>query len=149
MFALILTSLMSLTASALYPPNYPGFKDLPTVTDDADLVRAVTDQKRLSYIQAAGLTVDTLMPDDTQGAKHQKFFVKTSRGQRVLLVYQLDCGHERVPVKVGDKVGVGGEFIYDRGALVHWLHSSSRKTRPDGYIEHNHLRYGLDAGVCR
>jgi hypothetical protein len=52
-------------------------------------------------------------------------------------VYNLDMC-ERVPLKVGDIISMGGQFIWtNQGALLHWLHFDPRQNRRDGYVELN------------
>ena len=111
------------------------------VTDDSQLVSAIQNRRSLSFLQAAQLTVTQVLPDDNVGLKHQKFVVQTSRAQSVMIVYNLDLC-PRVPVRVGDRVAVGGEFIWSgRSALVHWTHYDPQSRRPSGYIYHNNLAY--------
>lgn len=109
--------------------------------NDSEIVKVVSAQKGAYYVQGSGMVVKTILPDDTQGAQHQKFIVTLSNGQNMMAVYNSDMC-ERVPVKVGDVVAMGGQFIWtDRGALLHWLHRDPRKTRPDGYVYVNGKYY--------
>ncbi|MBC7466088.1 MAG: DUF3465 domain-containing protein [Bdellovibrio sp.] len=105
-------------------------------TDDAALVQAVQNQKNISFLTAKGLVVSQLLQDDNQGLPHQKFNVKLSNGRVIMIVSNLDMC-EKVPVKIGDVVSVGGQFIPTGKAsgLVHWTHKDPRHTRPDGFIE--------------
>lgn len=112
------------------------------VQDDKDLVRAVDDRRNVHFLEAGNLVVTKLMPDDTQGRPHQKWYVRLSNGKQVFCVYNLDMG-KRVPIKVGSVMSVGGEFKWtQQGALVHWLHHDPRDRRPDGYVEVDGVRYG-------
>ncbi len=109
--------------------------------NDSEIVKVVSAQKGAYYVQGSGMVVKTVLPDDTQGAQHQKFIVTLSNGQNMMAVYNSDMC-ERVPVKVGDVVAMGGQFIWtDRGALLHWLHRDPRKNRPDGYVYLNGKYY--------
>lgn len=113
-------------------------------TDDKNLVQALASHRNVYFLEAAHLTVTGLLPDDQQGLPHQKFMVKTSTGGKVLCVYNLDKG-QRIPLKVGDDVGLGGEFKWtNQGGLMHWLHQDDSNRRPDGYVELAGRRYGLN-----
>lgn len=124
------------------PQQPPASVDVSQATDDAPLVKAISNQRNVYYLEAANLKVTRLLPDDSSGLPHQKFLVTTSKGQKVLCVYNLDKG-QRIPLKEGDDVGVGGEFKWtSQGALMHWLHADDRGRRPDGYVELAGRRYG-------
>lgn len=111
------------------------------VVDDSQLVRAIQYRTRVNFLEANNLVVTRLLPDDNQGLKHQKFMVQTSNGQSVMIVYNTDLC-PKVPARVGDKVSVGGEYIYNRqGGLVHWTHYDPSRRRPSGYIGHGTTAY--------
>jgi hypothetical protein len=102
--------------------------------DDSAIVTAVDQRKRLNFVEGNGMVVVKILPDDTSGLEHQKFIVRLSSGKTLQAVYNLDMC-ERVPVQVGDVVGLGGQFIWtNQGGLLHWLHKDPRHNRPDGYV---------------
>lgn len=105
------------------------------VTDDSELVQAVSSRSRVDFVEAANMEVVKVLADDTNGLQHQKWMVKLSSGDIVMSVYNIDMC-ERVPLKVGDKVSMGGQFVWTpQGGLIHWLHHDPEHTRPDGYVE--------------
>lgn len=107
----------------------------------ADLTAAIARRKGASYIQAGGLVVVKLLPDDRGGKRHQRFVVQMANGQLVTAIYNLDVC-PRVPVAVGDVVALGGEFIWSQQRpLIHWLHHDPDGARPNGYVEHKGIRY--------
>jgi hypothetical protein len=114
--------------------------------DDRDVVAAVERRRGLNFVQGMGMTVSQLMKDDTSGLQHQKFIVTLSSGATVQIVYNLDMpGCDRVPVKVGDKVGVGGQFLMtNEGPMLHWTHYDPKRNRPDGFVELNGTYYCKD-----
>ena len=61
-------------------------------------------------------------------------------------VYNSDMENcDRVPLKVGDMVSMGGQFIYtNEGPMLHWLHYDPRGNRPDGFVEVNGRFYCKD-----
>lgn len=104
---------------------------------DAKIVQAVENRRRLDFVEGSGMIVTQLLRDDRNGLQHQKWVVRLSNGETMEAVYNLDMC-ERVPLKVGDFVSMGGQFIWtNQGALLHWLHFDPRGNRPDGYVEHN------------
>lgn len=125
--------------------NYPRQKgdntQSNTVIDenapDKEMVKAVNNRRRLNFVEGGGMVVVQLLPDDTSGLQHQKWVVRLSNGETMQAVYNSDMC-ERVPLKVGDTVAMGGQFIWtNQGALLHWLHYDPKRNRPDGYVELN------------
>lgn len=103
-------------------------------SSDSDLIRAVSDQRRVDFVEGGNLVVSKLLPDDRSGLKHQKWVVRLSNGKEMEAVYNLDMC-PRVPIKVGDKIAMGGQFVWTtKGALLHWLHHDPRGNRPDGFV---------------
>ena len=112
------------------------------VADDGDLIRAVRDNKNVHFVEASQVTVVRLLPDDTQGNLHQKWFIRLSNGARVYCVYNIDFA-EKVPLDLYDVVNVGGHFVAaEKGPLLHWLHEDPKRRRPDGFVELHGQRYG-------
>ncbi len=104
---------------------------------DSKIVSAIQAKRRLDFVEGSGMVVIQLLPDDTSGLQHQKWIVRLSNGATMEAVYNIDMC-ERVPLQIGDKVSMGGQFIWtNQGALLHWLHYDPRQNRTDGYVELN------------
>lgn len=119
--------------------NYDNSDDSgsPGSGEDAEIVKAVEKRRRVDFVEGRGMVVTKLLPDDRNGLEHQKWMVRLSNGTSMQAVYNLDMC-ERVPLKVGDVVSMGGQFVWtNQGALLHWLHYDPRQNRPDGYVEVN------------
>ena len=117
--------------------DHPG-----QIQDDSSLVAAVNARHGVFYIEAGNLTVDRLLPDDTQGLPHQKWIGRLSNGSTITVVYNSDMGL-RVPLHIGDKFSVGGQFIWTgNSGLIHWVHDDPSRQRPDGYVFLNGVIYG-------
>lgn len=109
----------------------------PVTGDDSKIVAAAEKKRRVDFVEGGGMVVVKLLPDDRNGLEHQKWIVRLSNGQTMQAVYNLDMC-EYVPLKVGDVVSMGGQFIWtNEGAMLHWLHYDPRQNRPDGYVELN------------
>jgi hypothetical protein len=75
-----------------------------------------------------------LLSDDTRPPAHQRFIIETERGQTLLALYNLDLGG-RVPVRIGDRVTLKGEYLWNReGGAVHRLHPGPRGRAPAGWV---------------
>lgn len=110
---------------------------LSTSLPDYQVLKAMNNRRNVNFIEASNMVVTKILPDDTQGLEHQKWTVRLSDGRTMQAVYNLDMC-ERVPLKVGDVISMGGQFIWTRqGGLLHWLHGDPKGNRPDGYVELN------------
>lgn len=108
-----------------------------TFAGDSQIVQALQRHRNVDFVEGSGMTVTRLLPDDNSGLRHQKWVVRLSNGQQITAVYNLDmCPH--VPLKVGDVVGMGGQFIStNQGGLIHWMHHDPSGRRPAGYATLN------------
>lgn len=112
------------------------------VQDDSQLVAAVQNRRDVDFLQAAKVIVTRILPDDTQGLQHQRWYVKLSSGASVFAVYNIDLS-KRVPLEVNQSMSMGGQFkMTNQGPLIHWLHEDPKHRRPDGYVDVNGQRYG-------
>jgi hypothetical protein len=64
-----------------------------------------------------------LLPDSYGRFEHQRFVLRCSSGQTILIENDVSVGH-RVPVHHGDVVVVRGQYIWNAlGGLIHFTHS--------------------------
>lgn len=114
-----------------------GIKYLTGVESEAsdyELVQAVNNRRSENFVEGGSLLVVKILPDDSHGLEHQKWVVRLSNGETMQAVYNLGMC-PRVPVRVGDVISMGGQFIWtNKGGLLHWLHHDPRGRRPDGYV---------------
>src|SRR5690349_3160279 len=61
-------------------------------------------------VQGEGV-VSRVLPDDNQGDRHQRFIVRTSSGQTVLIDHNIDIARRIPDLKVGDSVEFSGEYV--------------------------------------
>lgn len=79
-----------------------------------------------------------LLPDDTEGLKHQRILLKLDNGKTLLVVHNIDLAPRINDVKIGDTIEYCGEFVdNDRGGLVHWTHHDPEGRHAAGWIKHN------------
>lgn len=118
-----------------YPSTARETGSEEAMRNDRDLAGAVEGHvNRRQFLEGGNMEVVKVLPDDNNGLKHQSWIVRLSNGRELRAVYNVDMC-ERVPVRVGDRVAMGGEFIWTKyGGLLHWLHHDPRGQRPDGYV---------------
>jgi translation initiation factor IF-1 len=104
------------------------------------LINAIRNGESDVWVQAEGEVVKVL-PDDSFGDPHQRFLVRISSGDVVLIAHNLDLA-DRVPVREGDRVAFNGEFEWnDKGGVVHWTHRDPSRRKTGGWIRHNDKDY--------
>ena len=87
-------------------------------------------------------TVEALLPDDLEGDRHQRFVIRISREQTLLVVHNIDIAPRLSTLRKGDRVSIKGEYEWnERGGLIHWTHKDPRSSHEDGWIDFNNVRY--------
>lgn len=94
-----------------------------------------------TWIEESGL-VRRLIPDDNDGARHQRFILDLRNGQTVLMAHNIDLA-ERVPVGLGDRIRFRGMYEWnEQGGLVHWTHHDPLGIEDGGFIRYRNKSYG-------
>jgi hypothetical protein len=69
--------------------------------------------KHKSYVEVLDYgTVTKVMPEDSQGSKHQLFMLKLDSGVTVRVAHNTSVAEEIPDLKVGERLGIKGEFIH-------------------------------------
>ena len=114
-----------------------------TVTDASAerLQQAFAQRESNLQIEAEGMVVKVLK-DDTQGSPHQRFLLRTSTGQTLLVAHNIELAPRIVDIAEGDTVRFYGEYEWnEKGGVIHWTHHDPRGKHPDGWLEHRGQRY--------
>lgn len=96
-----------------------------------------------SNIQVEGEgTVIRVLPDDLDGARHQRFIVQLESGQTVLIAHNIDIAPRINGVGVGDSVSFNGEYVWnEKGGVIHWTHHDPQGRHVAGWLKHNGKTY--------
>ena len=101
------------------------------------LQQAFENQESDIQVKGAGTVLKTL-PDDNQGTRHQRFILKLSSGQTLLVAHNIDLADKIKGLKKGDKVGFYGEYEWsEQGGVLHWTHHDPAGRHTDGWLEHD------------
>ena len=109
--------------------------------NDAALKQAFENQQSDLQIRGSG-TVIRLLPDDNHGSRHQKFIIKLSNKQTLLVSHNIDLAPRISNLSKGDFVEFYGEYEWNRkGGVIHWTHKDPRNKHAHGWLKHQGRTY--------
>lgn len=95
-------------------------------------------QQTSDFMVEFGGSVAKILPDDREGLEHQRFVVRLSSGQTLLVAHNTDLAPRVSGLSVGDHVDVYGQYEWSaKGGVVHWTHHDPQGRRAGGWIRHN------------
>ena len=106
--------------------------------ESAEAVLKQAFENEQSDIQVEGEgTVWKTLPDDNKGTRHQRFILKLSSGQTLLVAHNIDLADKIKGLKKGDKVAFYGEYEWsEQGGVIHWTHHDPAGRHEDGWLKH-------------
>lgn len=104
---------------------------------DPQLAAAFENQQSNLQIQGDGI-VSKILPDDTKGSQHQRFILRLTNGQTLLIVHNIDLAPRIDNLNVGDTIEFHGEYKWNsKGGVVHWTHHDPDGRHEAGWLKHN------------
>jgi len=83
-----------------------------------------------------------LLSDDNQGIRHQRFIIKQSSGNTLLIAHNIDLAPRINSLRKGGVVKFCGEYENNlKGGVIHWTHHDPSNRHQAGYLEYNGRRY--------
>ena len=126
----------------LAAPSYLYRSSKAEVMAGKAVADAFKNQQSDLIVESVTGTVESVLPDDLEGDRHQRFVIRVSRNQTLLVVHNIDIAPRLDDLRKGDRVSVTGEYEWnERGGLIHWTHKDPRSTHQDGWIDFNNVRY--------
>jgi len=127
-----------------YVQNNPAV--IPSFTEESVRAdQAITDayQNRLSDIQVSGSgKVSRILRDDNEGSRHQRFILRLSSGQTLLIAHNIDLAPKINTLQEGDVVQFFGEYEWNsKGGVVHWTHHDPGGSHVSGWLKHDGRKY--------
>lgn len=114
----------------------PQNKAETTFTKLRVLEAAARDRRSNIQVTQQG-KVQRLLPDDTVGSRHQRFIVKLSNGQTVLVSHNIDLAPRIPQLAAGNAIIFNGEYEWNkRGGVIHWTHHDPAGKHEDGWIKY-------------
>ncbi len=112
-----------------------------STADDITLASAYENRKSNVQVGGSGVVIRNLA-DDTSGSKHQKFILKLSSGQTLLISHNIDLAPRINSLHKGDTVTFYGEYEWNsKGGVVHWTHHDPRGNHVGGWLKHDGATY--------
>lgn len=112
----------------------------PVATDDP-VVEQLFRDRRSGVMVSVVAEVMKLLPDDRDGAEHQRFLVRLDSGRTLLVAHNTDLA-DPVPLAEHDTVTIRGQYEWtEKGGTLHWTHHDPDGRHEDGWIEHLGVRY--------
>jgi len=114
-----------------------------TLIKNSDLILQNAFNTRLHDLQVDGSgTVIKLLPDDNVGSRHQKFILKLSSGQTILIAHNIDLAPRINSLSRGDELKFHGEYEWNpKGGVVHWTHRDPKGYHVGGWLKHRGRTY--------
>jgi len=105
------------------------------------LLNAYERKARDVQVRGEGEVVKVLR-DDTEGSRHQRFILRTSTGQTVLVAHNIDLAERISRLKSGDRVEFYGEYEWSpKGGVIHWTHHDPQGWHQGGWLKHKGVTY--------
>lgn len=112
-----------------------------SIDNTAQIAQAFREQQSDLQVKASGEVI-AVLKDDNEGSRHQKFLLKLSNGQTVLVAHNIDLSPRIENIQKGDRVEFYGEYEYsEKGGVIHWTHHDPRQKHIDGWLKHQGKTY--------
>jgi hypothetical protein len=123
------------------PQDARSSAGIETGTADEALAAAFDNQQSNVQVRGSG-RVTKVLADDNDGSRHQRFIVKLSSGQTVLIAHNIDLASRVATLQEGDSIEFFGEYEWNsKGGVVHWTHRDPERRHVDGWIKHDGSTY--------
>ncbi len=87
-------------------------------------------------------TVIRILPDDQAGSRHQRFIIRLSTGQTLLIAHNIDIAPRIGNLSMGDTVAFLGEYEPNsKGGVIHWTHRDPKGLHAAGWLNHKGQMY--------
>lgn len=112
-----------------------------SVVQAASLKSAYENHQSNVQVNGSGKVI-RILSDDNQGSRHQKFILKLSSGNTILIAHNIDLAPRINSISKGDTVQFYGEYEWNKkGGVVHWTHKDPNGYHAGGWLKHNGKTY--------
>lgn len=122
-------------------PNIIQSNTQQSTAGDQQITSAFKNHQSDLQVGGSGVVIHTL-PDDTKGSQHQKFILKLSSGQTLLIAHNIDLAPRINLLREGDTVEFYGEYEWNsKGGVLHWTHHDPSGRHENGWLKHKGATY--------
>lgn len=96
-----------------------------------------------SNVQVYGTgTVISILSDDLNGSRHQRFIIELKSKQTLLIAHNIDLAPRIDTLAVNDQIEFFGEYEWNnKGGVIHWTHHDPEEIHVNGWLFHNNVIY--------
>ncbi len=124
-----------------FATDYSAEKSTSPSSTSITVEQAIQQQKSDIQLELNGIVIK-LLADDVEGRRHQKFIIKLSGGQTVLVAHNIDLAPRLNSLQKGDSVSIYGEYEWnEKGGVVHWTHHDPAGKHINGWIKYQGQTY--------
>ncbi|MCE3253837.1 MAG: hypothetical protein K0Q67_2857 [Cellvibrio sp.] len=104
----------------------------------ADVLIAEAFRNGRSNVQLGGEgKVVHLLPDDSNGSRHQRFLIELESGHTLLIAHNIDLAPRLDNLREGDLIEFYGEYEWNKkGGVIHWTHHDPKGVHPGGWLKY-------------
>ncbi|MFC1518571.1 DUF3465 domain-containing protein, partial [Pseudomonadota bacterium] len=96
--------------------------NLVDTSSDSILRKAFDNRQSDIQVKGSGKVIK-ILSDDNKGSRHQKFILKLSSGQTLLVAHNIDLAPRISSISNGDQIQFFGEYEWNsKGGVIHWTH---------------------------
>ena len=120
---------------------FQGTKPSSSPSQSEGIETAYRDRR--SDVQVTGIgEVISVLSDDNDGSRHQRFILRLDSGQTLLVAHNIDLAPRVANIRTGDSVEFNGEYEWNaKGGVLHWTHHAPQGDHADGWLKHNGRTY--------
>ena len=113
----------------------------PASSQQSNIEQLVQQQRSNVQVKITA-QVFKLLRDDLDGSRHQRFLIKLSGGETILIAHNIDLAPRLDDLEKGDIITLHGEYEwYVKGGVIHWTHHDPAGHHIDGWIKHQDKIY--------
>lgn len=104
----------------------------------ADVLIAEAFRSGRSNLQLGGEgKVAKILPDDSEGSRHQKFLLRLESGHTLLISHNIDLAPRIDNLREGEQIEFYGEYEWNKkGGVIHWTHRDPKGKHPGGWLKY-------------
>ncbi|NQZ54352.1 MAG: DUF3465 domain-containing protein [Piscirickettsiaceae bacterium] len=113
----------------------------PASSQQSNIEQLVQQQRSNVQVKITA-QVFKLLRDDLDGSRHQRFLIKLSGGETILIAHNIDLAPRLDDLEKGDIITLHGEYEWnEKGGVIHWTHHDPAGHHIDGWIKHQDKIY--------